>query len=352
MNEKIYKYYVHTIAGLEEVVMEDVRQELGEVESLRLERGERQGRVFFAYRRSPRRLGGLRSAISAYGLLADVRGVTVGQPGLQRVCQALERIPLEAARSLVRSCDPDVDVNAFRVSATVRGSHRFDGRELTAAAAGVLTGAHHLQPAGQGGAMHLQIQVSGKRAVIGIQVGARREPGSPRRDGVGGPLAYCLVRMMGVEAGDRVVVAGCSPAGTLEIANSTGAGVCGLNWRKSKIGRLGEGRDPAPGSRLELVAHSSHLPLGGGLADAAVAVVADGPRDRSASAFEIVPELARALGEGGVMAVLAGDPRTFIPRLKGASLPLEILTGLPIGVGGRLYGLYLLERSGLELLQL
>lgn len=355
MNEKIYRYYVHTIAGLEEVVMEDVRQSLGEVENLHLERGQRQGRVLFSYRRTPRRLADLRSVISAYGLLADVRGVTVGQPGLQRVCQALARIPLDAARSLVRACDPGVAGTAFRVNATVKGSHRFTGRELTVAAAEVFSRVHGLEPASQGRALHFQVQVTGTRAVIGIQAGARRAPGSPRRDGVGAPLAYCLVRMMGIKAGDRVLAASCSAAGAAEIAEATGATVICTQW--SGQGGPAPRPDGCSGEQVAglvagLVAGPGYLPVADGAASASLAVVGNGPQDRAAAGFDVMPELARILEVGGVAAVLAADPRAFVPRLKGAGLPFEILTGLPIGVGGRLYGLYMLERSRLSLLQL
>ncbi|MFH1568815.1 MAG: hypothetical protein ABIL09_12530 [Gemmatimonadota bacterium] len=350
MNDKIHRYYAHTIAGLEEVVMEDLLESLPGAGEAHLERGPRQGRVFFRYERSPRRLLAVPSALSVYGMLADVRGITVGKPGLERLCRSLERLPLDAARALVRACDPAVSLEAVRLSATVRGSHRFDGRELSRAAAETLERRWHLRPAAGGPALHLQIQVVGTRAVIGVQVGGRQEPGSPRRGGMEGPLAYCVARMMGIAAGDVVVAPGCSWTGAEQLAGSTSATVIGLSERRPR--RTGAVRPSPPSSSrcLRVLGAPAALPVVDGGASGALAVFDATPGDGGPGTAVRLTELARALGAGGVLAAVTANPKAFLAALRQAGLPFELLSGLGIGVGGRAYGLYLLARLELSLL--
>ena len=49
---KLHRYVVTTIGGLEEVVLDELRNELGLVKQIRTEKGKRHGRIFFTYERS------------------------------------------------------------------------------------------------------------------------------------------------------------------------------------------------------------------------------------------------------------------------------------------------------------
>ena len=105
--EKIHDFFITTVSGLEKAVLESLRAQLAGATGFETESDRRNGRIYFHYTRSPVKLTAVRSALAVAGVVSRFRGVTVGGPGLERVCERLRRADLSAARNLVRACHPE-----------------------------------------------------------------------------------------------------------------------------------------------------------------------------------------------------------------------------------------------------
>lgn len=330
MEGKIHRYYANALSGLEEVVADELRSRVPELAQLRLERGRRQGRVFFTHRRSPRLLLGLSTPLSLCGVLAQIQGITVGRPGLERLLDQLEKADLQAAQRLLRACEPEADERRFQLSVTVQGAHRFSRGELARLVRGLLQ-RRGLKPGEGPGLLRLQLQVEGQRAVLGMQLGPNRARHCLEEGGIGGPLASCLGRLLPATGQEVLVAMGCSPGGLAELAGSGGRGVL--------IGVDREGRKGAGQQYLALRGQPAFLPLGEGSADLVLAAQLEPPF------HPWLAELARVLHPGGVAAVLAPQSRALASLLP-ASGEFALVAGLPINLKGRRHTLWMLERLG------
>lgn len=328
MEGKIFQYYANALSGLEEVVADELQSRVPELSQVRLERGKRQGRVFFTHRRSPRLLMDLRTPLSLGGVLAQVQGITVGRPGLERLLDQLGKVDLPAAQRLLKSCEPEADECRFQLSVTMQGAQRFSTGEVAYQIKALLEG-RGLRP-GEGTALlRLQLQVEGQRAVLGMQLGPNRARLCLEEGGAGGPLVSCLGHLLPATGREVLLAMGCSPSGLAELAASGGRGALIAVDPKLRQG-VGFGG-------LAVRGQPAFLPLAEGSADLVMATQLQPPY------HPWLGEIARVLHPGGVAAVLAAESSALAALLQ-VSREFAIVTGLPINLKGRRFTLWMLER--------
>ncbi len=310
MADKIYRYWIAVPSGLEAVALDELREYAPEAQQIEVEPGGRVGQIFFAYRRSPGRLLRLRSAVQLAGLIGQMHGVTVGRPGLEYICKRIARCDLTPVKSLAQAQSAAVDTRAFALSATLRGRYRFSAAELIAAVTAVLRDKHGLRRGKGSHLLRLHLQLTGRRALLGLRLGEGAAPNAA--------VAYCLGRLSAMRPGACVL------------------------WARRDLGELAALQEAfAPrllvGIRAHLIAALDHLPLVGARLDYAFSLAGENP------AAELA-ELARVLRAGGIAIVQVAHFAHFIALLEAGDYPLEVLADLEMRERGRAYRLVVLER--------
>jgi len=318
--KKIYSYWATAVAGLEEVAREEMREGLKGVRFDQVEKGRDNTRLFFNYERSPQTLLAIRSVDNVYAILSSINGITVGGPGLERVKAQLAKIDMEVAKRLAQSLDAHIAVDCAQINATVQGRHRFRAADLVREAQHIFATHHGIAGATTGQrCLHLQIQVKGRNALLGMRLSMDgREPNRA--------LAYCLGRLLGLEADDQVLWLRRDAKEAVELREAFGADVF------VALPAQGDNRDVAGG----FYAEDAHIPL----VDTACSHVL--AHIRGAGSLAILPELARILPFGGIAAVEVERPEPFIAALRG--LAFDIAAALPMHSRGRKRILFVLER--------
>ena len=329
--EKIHDFSITTVAGLENAVLESLRSQLVEATGFATESDRRNGRVFFRYTRSPAKLTAVRSALSTAGVVARFRGVTVGAPGLDRLCERLRRVDLSAARNLVRACHPETDVDHYQLACTLSGSHRFTRRDVEEGVRAILAGEHGLQPAGMKAGLRLRLRIVGTRALFCVQIGPRRHPGGPDK-GLSEAMIASLMGLLQPGPEDVVLCLNCQKEGLEELS------------------RAGPGRVVAFGDRT-FTLHGSVLPGAVPVASAHEALpieshsascVIDGSTGPGIQ--ERLETFSAVLAPGGVAVIPFADLHGVVAGLRTARLPFEILAALPIYIEGSPFKCCILER--------
>lgn len=313
MADKIYRYWIAVPSGLEAVALDELREHAPEIQQVDVEPGGRVGQIFFTYKRSPGRLLQLRSAIHCSGLISQMHGVTVGRPGLEYICKRIARCDLTPVKSLAQAQSTALDTDAFALSATLQGRYRFSSAELTAAIAAILHDQHGLRPGKGPQLLRLHLQLTGRRALLGLRLGAGTAPNAA--------MAYCLARLVAMQPGACVL------------------------WARRDLGELAALQEVfAPrllvGIRANLIAALEHLPFVEARLDYAFSMAGENPVAELA-------ELARVLRAGGiaVVQVAAFDHFIhFVALLEAGDYPLAVLADLEIRERGRAYRLIVLER--------
>ena len=310
MADKIYRYWIAVPSGLEVVALDELRECAPEVQQVEVEPGGRVGQIFCTYKRSPGRLLQLRSAIQCAGLIVQMHGVTVGRPGLEYICKRIARCDLTPVKSLARAQSTAIDTHAFALSATLRGRYRFSAAELTEAVTAVLRDKHGLRLGKGPGLLRLHLQLTGRRALLGLRLGAGAAPNEA--------MIYCLARLVAMQPGACVL------------------------WARRDPGELAALREAfAPrllvSIRACLIAALDYLPLVGARLDYAFSLAGEN------LAAELA-ELARVLRAGGIAVVQVADFEHFIALLEAGGYPLEVLADLEMDERGRAYRLVVLER--------
>ena len=324
MADKIYRYWIAVPSGLEAVALDELREYAPEVQQVEVEPGGRMGQIFFTYKRSPGRLLQLRSAVQCTGLIIQMHGVTVGRPGLEYICKRIARCDLTPVKSLAQAQSTAIDNDTFALSATLRGRYRFSGAELTAAVTAVLRDEHGLHPSKGPNLLRLHLQLTGRRALLGLRLGTGAAPDAA--------VAYCLGRLVAMQPGACVL------------------------WARRDLGELAALQEAfAPrllaSIRANLIAALDHLPLVEARLDYAFSMAGENPVAELA-------ELARVLRAGGIAVVQVSEFDHFIhfiTLLEAGDYPLAVLADLEMRERGRAYRLVVLERLAevdLGLLQL
>ena len=310
MADKIHRYWVAVPSGLEAVALDELREHAPEIQQVDIEPGGRMGQIFFTYKRSPGRLLQLRSAVQCAGLIVQMHGVTVGRPGLEYICKRIARCDLTPVKSLAQAQSAAIDTHAFALSATLRGRYRFSAAELTEAVTAVLRDKHGLRTGKGPHLLRLHLQLTGRRALLGLRLGAGAAPSEA--------MIYCLARLVAMQPEACVL------------------------WARRDPGELAALREAfAPrllvSIRACLIAALDYLPLVGARLDYAFSLAGEN------LAAELA-ELARVLRAGGIAVVQVADFDHFIALLEAGGYPLEVLADLKMHERGRAYRLVVLER--------
>ena len=347
--DKLHDFYATSISGFEEVVLDDLKSHFPGASRCKAEKGGRQGRIFFRFPRSPRRLLELRSATNIFGLLTDFRAVTPGQPGLRRLCTKIGQLNLHAARNLLAACRPDADPTRFHLQVSLRGRHRFSRQDLRRAVCTTLEQSHGLIRARGRDVLRLDLKVIDRRALFGVQLAGRRSPGRIEREGLTGPLAFCLGRLLGLSGWEVVVLCSGGVDALTEISHSGPPRLlvgCQLDSSQWKHPEPDNTPPSTPGVNV-IITSSCNIPIATSSADCVIAV---GARDLPSSGRQVLREYARILRPNGLAMILTSLPAELVQLLLGADLPFEIAATQSILLGGRRYSLFALER--LDLLSL
>ena len=314
MADKIYRYWIAVPSGLEAVALDELREHAPEIEQIEVEPGGRVGQIFFTYERSPGRLLQLCSAMHCSGLISQMHGVTVGRPGLEYICKRIARCDLTPVKSLAQAQSTEIDTDSFALSATLQGRYRFSSAELTAAVAAVLRDQHGLRLGKGPHLLRLHLQLTRRRALLGLRLGAGTAPNAA--------MAYCLARLVAMQPGACVLWARRDPR---------------------ELAALQEAFAPRllVGIRAHLIAALDHLPFVGEYLDYAFSLAGENPNAELA-------ELARVLRAGGIAVVQVADFDLFIALLEAEDYPLEVLADLEMHERGRAYRLVVLERLAEE----
>ena len=353
MTGKIFRYFVSTIGGLEEVVLADLRRRLSSVKQIRVEKGSRYGRIFFTYTHSPRRLLDLRASEGCSAVLDELNGVTVGNPGLEYVIRRLSRIDLAPAIRLADSLSHSgargvagagvgLEERKFQLGVTMSGSHRFSRSELTRRVQNVLISLG-MRLSDDESSLRFQLQLRGKRALLSLRLPVeRRASAFVYRGQLDGPLVHCLGLLLGLGNDDAVIATCCAAGALVEIAtagqprllvglNDGGGGIC-RSARPSAI-------TPPVEAGGHWVSTGIDWPIRDGSADCVLGVAA--AADTSGLNLG---ECSRVLYPGAIAGVLAARPAEFIQTLEEMNLPFEILASVPIYLKARKHQFFVLER--------
>jgi len=334
---KIYRFFATTIPGLEEVVIEGLKERLPDIKGMRSEGGKRHSRIFFRYERSPRQLLELRGVFGVFALLGEVAGVTVGRPGLERICRAVEELDLEGGQNLARGCRGErVDISRFQLSVTVQGTHRFSSGELSREIHRSLARSHSLKPGSGRDILHLHLSVTGKKGLLGLRLTPAVH--AHGREGMGPELAFCLGRILDIQERDALFCYRCSALAMEGIVRSFAPGVSIGGSEKRGVQGGGESvPDKATSKKTIRVVARGELPIRDGGMSCLIAGIPAGKEGE-------LWEWARILPPGGVGALVAEAPKNFVAELKSRSLPFEIMAGLPIIQEGRQRTVFIIER--------
>ncbi len=321
MSGKIYRYWLMVPSGLEEVALDELRERAPQIQGVNVEPGGRTGQIFFTFKRSPQQLAGLQAAMQLAGVVAQMHRVTVGQPGLDHLCDRIASVDFAAVANLARSGGGHVLVDRFALSATLQGRYRFGQAEVIRAVARVLREKHGMRQGRGGNILRLHLQLNGRRGLLGIRLGPAIAPSAA--------LAFCLVRLLGMQACTHLLW---SRRDWREMAalerHSTPRMLIGIDERK-----------PARREQQALVAvaKAGYYPLTNGCMDYAL-------RHVGKDSHGEIAELARILRFGGVGLVQVGQVAPFLAALDEGDYPFVVLAHLRMRERGRPYELLVLER--------
>jgi len=348
--EKVYDFYVTTAGGLEDVVLRELRQHLKQITRVRVKKGRRRGRIFFHYRRSPHRLLELHCVETVYALLADFGGVTVGQPGLLAIAKQIGKVDLIPAAVLHDILHGIKEEAHFHLSCTVGKGHRFSASELRYIVQTVLTMRYDLELGDESVPYQIQVQVQGRRALIGMQLSTQEQKKRSYREiEVNGDLppavAYCIGKLARIQKQQICLDVRCG-GGTTLIEQGT------ENDRNILVGIEAY---PEVVMAAAHNAHSGGVNLHLAVADPEAFCIQTGAADRlicnlmrrkgepPIGLMSLFSEIARVLKKGGEAVVIA-EGRDIMKQALGDIPPLRLAKRQPLHLRGRHPDIYFLQK--------
>ena len=221
MTDKIYDYYAATVAGLEDLVVADLRKQLKQIDGVRVERGQRHGRVRFHYERSPRKLLDLRSVENLFACVGEVRGLTVGPQSLDRIASGLADLPWQSALALHDLLHGPPERPAFAVIPHLdRGGRRFTSGDVSRVAQAALAAALGFPADPARLVYNFHLHFAKDRALVGLQLfrgRAWKRPyrRAPRPGSLEGTVAYLIGQFTDPQGRDRILDPVCGAGTTL-----------------------------------------------------------------------------------------------------------------------------------------
>lgn len=329
--EKLYRYELSCDGGLEDILIDELRQCLGKrVSGLREERGE-VGRVFFDYEGSPRHLLALECAGGVSSIVLEMHDITVGDPGLEKIRHRLAKLPLISMGRMARIAAEEIDVEGYRLRVRQRGAHRFSVTDTEAAVRKALAESG-LSPSENG--FDLELRLQKRRAQLKLSLRHRGRSGPVESEGLGSASIAAIIRMLDLdESDDTVLIQGRSDAALAAKRVCQGRVVC-TSMRR-----------PVRPTQHVIVSHPDHLPLGAGTMTTAIVVIGD--QEMAQTGVSRLTQAVNCVAEDGVIAALVPRAEGFAARLPEWGLPVEVMGAIPVFVRRRRWALFLLHRLAL-----
>ena len=359
MTDKIYDYYATTVAGLEDLVVADLRKQLKQIDGVRVERGRRHGRIRFHYERSPRKLLDLRSVENLFACVGEVRGLTVGPQSLDRIASGLAGLPWGPALALHDLLHGPQERPAFAVIPHLdRAGRRFSSGDVSRAAQAALTAALGLPADHARPAYNIHLHFARDRALAGLQLfrgRAWKRPyrRSPRPGSLEGTVAYLIGQFTDPRDRDRVLDPVCGAGTTLiERGLTAPAGLlAGGDIDRAALRAARESAEVA-GVPLRLTCwDAACLPLRDAGFDRLTAnlpygkkqvVLLRGPDPDALRPF--LREMARVLRPGGLAVVLTEDPKALEGIVERQEVAFRVVRACSAAIRGVAPTIFVLKR--------
>ncbi len=331
--QKLYSYEVSCAGGLEDVLIDEIRERLGKrISGLREERGE-VGRLFFEYEGSPLRLLELECASGVSSVVAQMHDITVGPAGLERIRQRLAKLPLASMRRLAGATAGLDKPDGYQLRLYQRGAHRFTATDTESAVRQVLSDQGLSSSAG---GLDLEFRLQKRRGQLKLALRHTSPSGAIEEDGLPPASVAAIVRILSLDASDDLLLI----QGQVAAAQAASR-VCGAQIVATARSRAGSGR------RAAIVCGDDHLAIGPGTMTAAIVILGHDSDLIPGTARARLAEAVTSVAEEGVIAALVPRAEGFAARLPEWGLPVEVMGALPLYVRRQRWALFLLQRLSL-----
>ena len=269
-----HKYAASYYGGLRDIVVDEIRNKVGEITIEKTLIGRRYDYVLFYYAGSPKELEGLRAVENLFVVATDFDGVVVhkerGLDHLKGVFEDVNYSPCIEAVSAFRGAD--IKPSSYITTLQTRGKQRFAEKDVHKELRTTLK--QTLGEPDGGNTFNIRCQIIQDKGFIGIQLSPQamkaREYKLETRPGSLDPtVAYALVTLANPQPSDVFLDAMCG-AGTIaiEAATQTGSVVCGdIDSAAAKMTRTNAS---ATNASLEVVHwDAGQLPLASASVDCA-----------------------------------------------------------------------------------
>ena len=348
--EKVYDFYATVAGGMEDVALTEIKKQLGKVSDIHVVKSRRLSRIFFHYERSPKKLLELRTVEQVYALLANISGVTVGQPGLLHIAQRVEKVDLIPAAVLHDILHGIKDEVGFRLSCTTGKGHRFSASELHQVVQTVLTMKYEVDDrVDRPYVLHLRLE--GNRALLGLQLVTQKErerlcyPIQVRGD-LQPSVAYGIAQLLHLRSQEVVVNIGCGGGQILVeagLANMPGYKI-GMDGFSDIVGGMLENALASQVAVAGLTGDGIALPFVTGSVDKIIGNLVPRKGAPPMSLFHLFSELVRVICPDG-QAFLIFEDRKMFTRILDDFPKFKVLKRRPLHLQGRHLDLFILQRK-------
>lgn len=206
------RYYVSVTSGLEEVAWDEITEKLTRPELVRWQRG----RIFFEADDPPSRLLLLRSVDNVFVYLGEISGLTAARESLSRIQHFARTLDPSPALLLHSHVYGDSGEPSFRVTSKRTGTHDFNSIDVQCAAGQGLVDRHGWRVDLTGHDLEFRFDVHDDVCLAGLRLS---DSSLHRRSrvvhGVASlkpTVAYCMIRLAGVDPNDVFVDPMCGAA--------------------------------------------------------------------------------------------------------------------------------------------
>jgi hypothetical protein len=334
MDGKIYRFFISTIQGMEEVAVDELKDVLPKLDQLHIEKGRRYGRVFFRYTRSPISISQLQAPTNIFGVLAEDTRISVGQPGLARLCECIDQTDLSAAKQLLKACGYTGSNESYQLNLTSKGNYRFSRQHLEKSVRMLLEKGWGLHPGQGNDGLHFHLELKGRRALWAIQLIPSRGRHTIGRGGLGGPLVYCIGRILGgIEPEDIVLSKGLSSNGLAQLNHWQPDGkVINIEGKASQIKR----EKTVPYYPIQ---SGLELPVQPGCIDLIIGIW-----DEEKNKQALLDQWECVIRSGGMLAICTSNASGFLALFAAMASPFALFAQVKLNINGRAYWLLLVER--------
>lgn len=344
-------YFATLIAGLEEIVVDELRERLPEATFL----GATRGKVFFSTAGAPEAGLELLTIENLFAYVDQLHGLPRAEAGLDLIEEWLAGMGLEGALEVHSSLHGPHPVPSFRISAQRSGEHEYNSLQIAAAAGAGVVQRYGWDVDLEDYDYDVRVYVSGDSAVAGVRLTPealhQRSRVKHAAASLNATVGAAMCRLTEPGPGQVVMDPMCGAGTTLiERARLVGPRVLFGGDLFIEPLRLAQTNVEAAGVDAQLVQWDARkLPVARRSVDAVICNMPWGRRIGSHTVNRhlypgFVRELARVLAPGGVAALLTQEKR-LITRVVGRNRRLRIVREDHLSLSGAHPALYLVRAS-------